>query len=60
VAGESSQRGQMIANWEAVTRGSKVCSEFQFSMYIWRADFNSEAEKQVKKVNWQRRIEWLT
>jgi len=50
----------MIANWEAVTRGSKVCSEFQFSMYIWRADFNSEAEKQVKKVNWQRRIEWLT
>lgn len=51
--------GKMLANWEAVARGSKSCSEFQFSMNIGRAHFNSEAGKQVKNVKQQRRLEQL-
>lgn len=47
----------MLANWEAVTRGSKACSEFQFSVNIGRACFSSEARKQVENVSWQRRLE---
>lgn len=52
--------GKMLANQEAVTRGSKSYSEFQFSESTGRADFNSEAGKRVTNVNWQRRLEQLT
>lgn len=52
--------GKMLADWEAVTRGSKSFSEFQFSVNVGTADFNSDTRKQIENVNWQRRLEQLT